>query len=92
MIVEIRGRINKAGKLEIELPGNLPTGEVRVVIESLETVWTDEELAEFTKIEPMTGAEIVEAGLTGGWEDMEITDGAAWIQQQRRQRQERRVW
>jgi hypothetical protein len=51
--------------------------------EAGETPWTDEEIAEMMKIEPMTGAEIVAAGLTGGWADLDITDGAAWINEQK---------
>lgn len=92
MILELRGRINELGELEIELPGDLPPGDVRVVIEQLTTTWTDEEIAEATQIKPVTGAEIVASGLTGGWEDMQIGDGTAWIQEQRRKRKERRDW
>jgi hypothetical protein len=39
-----------------------------------ETPWSDEEIAEMMKIEPKTGAEIIAAGLTGGWADMGIND------------------
>jgi len=38
------------------------------------------------KVEPMTGAEIVAAGLTGGWADMGIADGAEWVNEQKRKR------
>jgi hypothetical protein len=31
--IELRGRINEEGKLEVDLPGGLPTGEVKVTIE-----------------------------------------------------------
>ena len=61
-------------------------------VDADETPWTDEEIAEMMKIEPMTGAEIVAAGLTGGWADMGITDGAAWINEQKRKRKEKRRW
>jgi hypothetical protein len=40
--------------------------------------------------EPMTGAEIVKAGLVGGWEEMGIADGASWVDEQRSKRRERR--
>lgn len=53
---------------------------------------TDEEIADMLRPEPMTGTEIVAAGLTGGWADMGITDGAEWVQEQRRKRWEQHVW
>jgi hypothetical protein len=42
--------------------------------------WTAAELAEMLMIEPMTGREIVAAGLTGGWRELNIEDGAAWVE------------
>jgi hypothetical protein len=53
---------------------------------------TDEEVAELTRIEPMQPAEIVAAGLLGGWEHLGITDGAEWVNEQKRKRRERRKW
>lgn len=35
-LVELKGRINESGKLELELPDNLPPGEVLVTIERIE--------------------------------------------------------
>jgi hypothetical protein len=52
--------------------------------------WTSEEVQALLQIEPSTGAEIVAAGLTGGWAEQGIEDGAEWVAQQR-QRQ-RRTW
>ncbi len=60
--------------------------------EHIEPAWTDEEIAEMMKIEPMTGAEIVAAGLTGTWADLGITDGAEWVNEQRREGQEKNQW
>jgi hypothetical protein len=57
-----------------------------------ETPWTDAEIAAMMTLKPLTGAEIVAAGLTGGWEDINITDGAEWVNAQKRKRQERRRW
>jgi len=51
--------------------------------------WTDEELDALLTIEPMTGAEIVAAGLTGGWKDLDIPDGARWVNEQRQKRRKR---
>lgn len=54
--------------------------------------WTEEELADLLTIEPMTGREIVEAGLTGGWRDMDIEDGAVWVEKRRQAQREQRKW
>ena len=48
--------------------------------------WTPEELERAVKVEPMTGSEIVKAGLTGGWEGLGITDSVEWVEEQRRKR------
>ena len=83
-LIQLTGRINDAGQLELTLPEGLPSGEVQVTLEIPavaaddipweERPWTDEELAELSKIEPKTGAEIVAAGHVGGWEEYGITD------------------
>lgn len=57
-----------------------------------EALYTDEEIEQMMKVEPMTGAEIVAAGLTGGWADMGISDGAEWVNEQKRKRQEKNRW
>ncbi len=59
----------------------------------METTWTDEELEDLlADVEPLTGAEIVAAGLTGGWADLDIPGGAEWVEQQRKKRRERHQW
>lgn len=40
------------------------------------------------KVEPMTGSEIVKAGLLGGWEHLGIQDANEWVDEQRRKRRE----
>jgi hypothetical protein len=40
----------------------------------------------------MTGAEIVAAGLTGGWSDIGVKDGQQWVDEQRKKRKDRRAW
>jgi hypothetical protein len=42
------------------------------------------------QIVPMTGAEIVKAGLTGGWERTDVAEGAIWVRRQRKKRREQR--
>jgi hypothetical protein len=97
----LSGRITEAGKLEVDLPEGLPPGEVQVVIEMPveeeqpldERPWTAEEIREMMRIEPKTGAEIMaRLEREGGWEDKGITDGAAWVEEQRRKRRERNRW
>lgn len=52
--------------------------------------WTDAELAALLTIEPLTGREIVAAGLTGGWHDLGIGDGAEWVNERKRQQRSRK--
>jgi len=88
--IRLNGRITTAGELELDLPSGLPAGEARITIEiPTEAGWTSRELDEALRVVPMTGAEIVEAGLLGGWEDEGIVDSAAWVEEQRRRRRER---
>jgi hypothetical protein len=89
-IIELHGRITKEGRLEIELPVGLPAGEARVTIEVAPTAdWSSQELAEALRIEPLTGAEMIAAGLTGGWEGAGIEDSIEWVARQRHGRRER---
>lgn len=63
---ELQGRITENGKLEIELPDGLPSGEVTVRIEvpdlavpiDAEPDWTEEELEAMMKPDPKPAAEI----------------------------------
>ena len=90
-IVELNGQITEEGELKLDLPSGLPAGEVWVTIEiPEEPAWTEDELKRALEITPMTGAEIIAAGLTGGWADQGITDSVAWVEEQRRKRRERR--
>lgn len=84
--VHLTAEITESGELIVELPSGLPPGKVEIAIEIPDQMWTDEEIARAMQVEPMTGAEIVAAGLTGGWKDEDIADGATWVQQQRSKR------
>src|SRR5262245_28005154 len=78
--IQLNGRITEAGGLEIELPPGLPRGEARITIENpTEPTWKPEELDQALTAVPLTGTEIVNAGLTGGWSDTEIPDCAKWV-------------
>jgi len=54
--------------------------------------WTKEELANLINPTPMTGKEIAEAGLLGGWEDMGIEDSVNWVNQQKAKRRRKYQW
>jgi hypothetical protein len=99
--LHLTGRITEKGELEVKLPEGLPPVEVGIEMtlpvppEELpweERPWAEEELKELMRFEAKTGAEIAkflqEGG--GGWEDMGITDSAAFVDELRRKEQERR--
>ena len=90
--LRLTGHITEAGQLEVDLPSGLPAGEVEISIELPAHDWTDEEIRQVMRPEPMTGQEIIAAGLTGGWKDEGIVDGALWVEDQRRKRKELRRW
>jgi hypothetical protein len=105
VMYRLHGRITDDGKLEVELPKDLPPGEIQVMLVRQqeaadadspweERPWTQEELRELMRIEPMTGAEIVEwlaQQEETGWEDIDVS-GAEWVEQQRNKRKERVRW
>jgi hypothetical protein len=91
MVIRLNGRITDTGELEMDLPSGLPSGEARITIE-IPAESRPDSVGEALRIEPMTGAEIVRAGLLGGWKDEGITDGAAWVEEVRRKRRENRQW
>ncbi len=95
-ILHLTGKITEDGKLVVELPEGLPSGDVELTLKVSEEEdpenrpWTEEELREAFVFTPKSGAEIIAAGLTGGWEDHGITDSAAWVEEVRRKQEERR--
>ena len=91
----IKGYI-KDGELHIDLPQDVRDAEVvmqvTVIDDYNDTPLSDEEITGLLKSEPLTGAEIVAQGLTGGWKELGITDSVAWVEEQKRKRRERHKW
>jgi hypothetical protein len=81
MVIHLNGRITDAGELELDLPLGLPAGEARITIEI-----STQDLDSALQTTPMTGAEIVKAGLVGGWENADIDNSARWVEEQRKKR------
>jgi hypothetical protein len=93
LTIRLKGQVTSEGQLLVDLPGDLPPGEVDITIEipqAAET-FTEEEIAELLTFKPTSGAEVVAAGLTGGWEHKNITDPVEWVEEQRRKRKARRT-
>ncbi|HBL27176.1 MAG TPA: hypothetical protein DD490_10110 [Acidobacteria bacterium] len=89
--IRLKGRITEAGGLDLELPPGLPPGDARVTIEiPAERGWTVGEIEQALATAPLTGAEIVRGGFTGGWAGREIADGEDWVRAQRERRREER--
>ncbi|MBL8152994.1 MAG: hypothetical protein JNM70_02320 [Anaerolineae bacterium] len=86
--IRLKGQVTADGQLVFELPDKLPPGEAEITIQIAEDdePFTDEEIKALLTFTPTSGADIVAAGLTGGWEDMGITDPVAWVEEQRRVR------
>jgi hypothetical protein len=101
-LLKLSGRITEAGKLEVDLPANLPAGEVRVTVEIPATEqaevpwaqrpWTDEEWREMFQFTPKPLSEIVGSDVVGAWADQGIIDSVAWVEEVRRKERERRGW
>ncbi|MEL6404094.1 MAG: hypothetical protein AAFR81_07005 [Chloroflexota bacterium] len=85
--IAIKGTLNPDGTIHVDLPEGWQPGEVTVEI-AIEPTYTEEELDELLKPNPRPASEIE----TGGWEDLEIQDGAEWVENQRRKRREQNKW
>ncbi|MAS32442.1 MAG: hypothetical protein CL610_00460 [Anaerolineaceae bacterium] len=75
-------------EVTIKLPSDFPVGKAEVVIE----VESGAEPVGPARQEPLSGAEIVARGLTGGWKNLDIEDSTAWVEAQKRKRRERHQW
>lgn len=54
--------------------------------------WTAQEIADLVHVEPLPPAEVAAQGLIGTWADLDIGDGAEWVNEQKRLRSERHKW
>ena len=100
MAIELRARVGKDGIVVLQLPPEFEDNEVHITVESThgaeaiadvpdeQWLWTEEELKGLFEFNPVPAEKIV----TGGWEDMGITDSQAWVEEQRRIEQEQRGW
>lgn len=103
--LKLKATVTADRQLKVDLPTTLqPGSEIEITLElPVEEIpweqhpWTDHEIQammeEYRHPTPKTGAEIVallqEMG-GEGWDQIE--DGAAWVEKQRREEQERSQW
>jgi hypothetical protein len=89
--LEVKGRITEHGSLEVDLPPGLPPGDAIVTINLIHDPIVEDELGSPLTTEPRTGAEIIAAGVIGGWSEEEISDGQSWVDSRRRERRAQRA-
>jgi hypothetical protein len=53
---------------------------------------SERELAELMRVEPLAPADIAAYSLLGTWSDQGISDGAEWVNEQKRKRKKQRKW
>lgn len=84
MRITLKGYITEDGQLKVDLPKDLlAPGAVEVTIET--------EPDDPLNFQPATLREIRDAGLLGGWEDMQ-GDTLEWLQLRREERRKGRDW
>lgn len=94
LTLHLKGQVTPEGQLLVELPEKLPPGDVDVTINipDADEQFTPDEIQDLLTFTPTSGADVVAAGLVGGWEDKNITDPVAWVEEQRRKQREQRKW
>jgi len=96
MLIELTATVSENDEITLHLPSELRGQTVNVRIQpSLvneqvmdERPWTEVEIKALLDFHPVPAEAIV----TGGWEDMGITDSQDWVEEQRRSEQEQRGW
>jgi hypothetical protein len=84
------------GEVRFKLPEGVTLDQLRIRVEiaesnlpsSNEIDWTEAEIAEMLAFKPVPAEQIV----TGGWEDLNITDSQAWVEKIRQQNRSKRRW
>jgi hypothetical protein len=66
----------------------LPAGEGTLPGAETDQALTEQETADLMRVEPLPPAEVVRQRLTGTWADLGISDGAEWVNEQKRKRSE----
>lgn len=94
LTLHIKGQVTADGQLVFELPDNLPPGDVDITIDipDVDEQFTPSEVRDLLTFIPTSGADVVAAGLVGGWEHKNITDPVVWVDEQRRKQREQREW
>jgi len=85
--VTVKGQLTEDGQVKIDLPEGWQPGEITVEL-SLEREWSNEELDELLRSEPVPASQIK----TGGWEHLGIEDSVEYVEELRRKRQEKTQW
>ncbi len=60
--------------------------QAMIAKEQITEEWSEDELRDLIDPQPLSGAEIIAAGLTGTWVDEDIQNGAEWVNLQKAKR------
>ena len=95
-VYRLRGSIDSNGQLQLDLPDDIPAGDVDVVISTRRVSsapdWTDDELDAVLQVTPKSGSEIVSFLSTLEPAYTHIADSADWVAKQREQRRQQSSW
>jgi hypothetical protein len=80
-VIQLPGRITSDKQLLVELPANIPSGQVTVTIESADEIWTDTEIQAWMQRKPARDGEeaVTLLGSIDTSEWMDIEDPVAWV-------------
>jgi len=105
MLIELTATVGENDEITLRVPSELRGQEVKVRIEPAhpaeqqpdevpweERPWTKEEIEELLRPNPSTLGEIARSPEFGAWADLGIEDSQAWVDEVRRQEEERRKW
>lgn len=102
--IELKAHVGKGGIVTLQLPADFEDDDVVIMVSRAkpapaaddvpweERPWTKEEIAELMKSNPKTLGEIAQSPEFGAWADLGIEDSQAWVENVRREEQERRRW